>query len=111
MMQNVQNKSQKWHILGGWSKQASIHTHEHNEVTLVWGLLRLTSTLPSSLSHGTDNCGGKECLVTIYKFPWHERFQKHDVNANDMRKESNCGVCTAVLQVSYELCVCAVLLW
>jgi len=41
------NKSRKWLIVSGQSKQASkqapnIHTHECNEVTLVWGSLRLT---------------------------------------------------------------------
>jgi len=52
-------------MISGRSKQANIHTHGHNKVTLVRGLLRLTSMLPSSLSHGTDNCGRKECLLII----------------------------------------------
>ena len=44
MTQNAQNKRKKWLTVSGQSKQASkqsIHTHRHNEVTLVWGLLRL----------------------------------------------------------------------
>ena len=43
----MQNKSRKWFTLSGRSKQASkqanIHTHGCNEVTLVWGSLRLAS--------------------------------------------------------------------
>jgi len=45
MMQNVQNKSRKWFTVSGRSKQASkqanMHTQGRNEVTLVWGSLRL----------------------------------------------------------------------
>ena len=41
----AQNKSRKWFTVSGRSKQASkqayIHMHGCNEVTLVWGSLRL----------------------------------------------------------------------
>jgi len=50
MTQNTQNKSRKWFTGSGWSKQANIyHTYGWNEVTLVWGSLRLAAITPLSL--------------------------------------------------------------
>ena len=47
----MQNKNQKWLTVSAWSKQdPSKHTHMHgcNEITLVWGSLRLTPIMPGA---------------------------------------------------------------
>ena len=56
-------------IYGKWlvqaSKQANIHTHGCNEVTLVWGSLRLA---PISMDHTNDHMD-----ILIDSYNWDER--------------------------------------
>jgi len=52
-------------MVSGRSKQANIHTHECNEVTLVWGSLRLTpiSSTPVQQLHVYTSQSGHSFTV------------------------------------------------